>query len=48
MSLNMLMETPDGFDFTGADCLGWLQVAGFQETCIEPLVGPASMVVGFK
>src|SRR4029077_10123194 len=25
MSLNMLIETPGGFDYTGADCKGWMK-----------------------
>jgi len=48
MSLNMLIETPAGFDFTGADCTGWMQEAGFRQTRVEPLEGPDSMVVGIK
>jgi len=48
MSLNMLIETPGGFDFTGADCQGWMREAGFKETRVEHLVGPDSMVVGVK
>lgn len=48
MSLNMLIETPGGFDFTGADCAGWMKEAGFTSTRVEPLVGPDSMVVGIK
>ena len=48
MSLNMLIETPGGFDFTGADCTGWMKEAGFRETRVEHLVGPDSMVVGTK
>jgi hypothetical protein len=48
MSLNMLIETPDGFDFTGADCQGWMREAGFRETRVEHLVGGDSMVVGIK
>jgi hypothetical protein len=48
MSLNMLIETPGGFDYTGADCIGWLQEAGFRDCRVEHLVGPDSMVVGFK
>ena len=48
MSLNMLIETRDGFDFTGADCQGWLKEAGFRETRVEHLAGPDSMVVGVK
>jgi len=48
MSLNMLIETPGGFDFTGADCEGWMKAAGFQSTRVEHLVGPDSMVIGIK
>jgi precorrin-6B methylase 2 len=48
MSLNMLIETPGGFDYTGADCCGWMREAGFQEAYVEPLAGPDSMVVGIK
>ncbi len=48
MSLNMLIETPGGFDYTGADCEGWMKAAGFSSTRVEPLVGPDSMVVGIK
>jgi hypothetical protein len=32
MSLNMLIETPGGFDYSGADCTGWMKEAGFRET----------------
>lgn len=48
MSLNMLIETPGGFDYTGADCQGWMREAGFFETRVEHLLGPDSMVVGVK
>lgn len=48
MSLNMLIETPGGFDFTGADCQGWMKEAGFKDTRIVPLAGPDSMVIGIK
>jgi hypothetical protein len=48
MSLNMLIETPGGFDYTGADCSGWMKAAGFSSTRVELLVGPDSMVVGIK
>ncbi len=48
MSLNMLIETPGGFDYTGADCIGWMKEAGFRETRVEHLAGPDSMVVGIK
>ncbi len=48
MSLNMLVETPGGFDYTGADCQGWMKEAGFRETRVEHLVGPDSMVIGIR
>jgi hypothetical protein len=48
MSLNMLIETPGGFDYTGADCAGWMKEAGFSSTRVEHLVGPDSMVIGIK
>ena len=48
MSLNMLIETPGGFDYTAADCQAWMKEAGFRESYVEHLVGPDSMVVGIK
>jgi hypothetical protein len=48
MSLNMLIETAGGFDYTGADCQAWMTEAGFRETRVVRLVGPDSMVVGLK
>jgi hypothetical protein len=48
MSLNMLIETPAGFDYTPAQCDAWMREAGFRETYSQPLGGPESMVVGIK
>jgi len=48
MSLNMLIETPGGFDYTAADCSTWMKKVGFSKTRVEHLVGPDSMVVGIK
>jgi hypothetical protein len=48
MSLNMLIETSGGFDYSGADCAAWMKEAGFRETRVEHLVGPDSMVIGVK
>ena len=48
MSLNMLIETPGGFDYSGADCIGWMREAGFKECRVEHLTGPDSMVIGIK
>ncbi len=47
MSLNMLIEGL-GFDYTGADCRGWMADAGFKDSYVKHLVGPDSMVVGIK
>ena len=48
MSLNMLIEFGDAFDFTGADFAGWCREAGFREVEILPLTGPASAGVAYK
>jgi hypothetical protein len=48
MSLNMLIETELGFDYTAADCMGLMTDAGFTSTRAEHLVGPDSMVIGLK
>lgn len=48
MSLNMLIETSAGFDYTGAECQGWMKEAGFRETRVEYLAGPDSMVIGIR
>jgi hypothetical protein len=45
MSLNMLIETAGGFDYTGEDCLAWMREVGFSKPRIEPLVGPESMLL---
>ena len=47
MSLNMLIEGR-GFDYTGADCRGWMAEAGFKDSYVEALAGSESMVVGIK
>jgi SAM-dependent methyltransferase len=48
MSLNMLIETHGGFDFTGADCRRWMKQVGFKRTKVEKLAGPDAMVIGIK
>jgi O-methyltransferase/methyltransferase family protein len=48
MSLNMLIETEGGFDYSASDCMGWMAEAGFASTRAEHLVGPDSMVIGVK
>lgn len=48
ISLNMMIETPEGFDFTAADFDGWANEIGFSETSIMPLTGPSSAVIAIK
>ena len=48
MSLNMLIEFGDAFDFTGADFSGWCRDAGFTRFEVIPLAGPASAGVAYK
>lgn len=47
-SLNMLIETREGFDYTGAQAAKWLHAAGFREVRVEHLAGPDWMVVAIK
>lgn len=48
MSLNMLIEFGDAFDFTAADFSGWCRQVGFRTTEVIPLAGPASAGVAYK
>jgi precorrin-6B methylase 2 len=48
MSLNMLIETPEGYDFTASDFDGWAKESGFGRTYLLPLTGPSSAVVAVK
>jgi precorrin-6B methylase 2 len=48
MSLNMLIELPGGFDYTGAQFDAWCKEAGFERTEIVPLAGPSSAAVAYK
>lgn len=48
MSLNMLIETTEGYDFTAADFKEWSSEAGFVETTVMRLTGPTSAVVAIK
>jgi len=48
MSLNMLIEFGDAFDFTGGDFAGWCREVGFREVEILPLTGPASAGIAYK
>ncbi|MFV1977101.1 MAG: methyltransferase, partial [Candidatus Scalindua sp.] len=48
MSLNMLIETLEGFDFTAIDFEGWAKGIGFSKIEVMPLAGPTSAVIAFK
>jgi SAM-dependent methyltransferase len=48
MSLNMLIETPGGFEYTARQCESWLRDAGFVDTSQGPLAGPDTLVIGHK
>jgi O-methyltransferase domain/Dimerisation domain len=48
MSLNMLIELPGGFDYTGAQFEGWCTDAGFERTEILALAGPSSAAIAYK
>lgn len=48
MSLNMLVEFGDAFDFTGADFRSWCLEAGFAHCEVLPLAGPASAAIAYK
>ena len=47
-SLNMLIMTAGGFDFTGADCIEWMRETGFRDMHVEPLTSEQSMAIGLK
>jgi hypothetical protein len=48
MSLNMLIEFGDAFDYTGADFRAWCSEAGFRRFEFIPLAGPTSAAIAYK
>jgi 2-polyprenyl-3-methyl-5-hydroxy-6-metoxy-1,4-benzoquinol methylase len=48
MSLNMLIEFGDAFDYTAADFRQWCTAAGFTRFEVIPLAGPSSAAVAYK
>lgn len=48
MSLNMLIEFGDAFDFTGADFWKWCQEAGFRRYEVIHLAGACSAAIAYK
>lgn len=48
MSLNMLVEFGEAFDYSGADFQGWCREVGFQRFEVIHLFGPSSAAVAYK
>nr|WP_295926689.1 methyltransferase [uncultured Dyadobacter sp.] len=48
MSLNMLIETGTGFDYTLADFNRWARQTGFRSTSLLSLAGPTSAAIAIK
>lgn len=48
MSLNMLIEFGDAFDYSGADFRGWCSEVGFQRFDVIHLAGATSAAVAYK
>jgi hypothetical protein len=48
MSLNMLIEFGDAFDFSGEDFRSWCREAGFQRFEVIHLAGPCSAAIAYK
>ncbi len=48
MSLNMLIEFGDAFDYSGADFFKWCKEAGFKRFEIMHLAGPSSAAIAYK
>src|SRR5262245_14793624 len=47
-SLNIMLETRDGFEATTDQCAQWLRDAGFVRVTTRHVLGPTSMVLGYK
>jgi hypothetical protein len=48
MSLNMLIEFGDAFDYSGADFRGWCSLVGFKRFDVIHLAGPSSAAIAYK
>jgi precorrin-6B methylase 2 len=48
MSLNMLIEFGDAFDYSGSDFANWCREVGFSSFAVMPLTGPSSAAVAYK
>ena len=48
MSLNMLIEFGEAFDYSGADFREWCEEVGFQRFEVIYLAGPSSAAIAYK
>src|SRR5687767_9086598 len=48
MSLNMLIEFGDAFDYSAADFRKWCSEVGFKRFEVLPLAGPSSAAIAYK
>jgi hypothetical protein len=48
MSLNMLIEFGDAFDYSGSDFATWCREVGFSSFEVMPLTGPSNPAVAYK
>jgi hypothetical protein len=48
MSLKMLIEFGDAFDYSAADFAGWCREVGFRDIAVLPLTGIISAAVAYK
>jgi hypothetical protein len=48
MSLNMLIEFGDAFDYSGADFAGWCDEVGFERCDVMHLAGNSSAAIAYK
>jgi len=48
MSLSMLIESGDAFDFTGSDFAAWCHETGFRDIEIRPLASTNSVAIAYK
>lgn len=47
-SLNIMLETREGFEATTDQCATWLRDAGIVQITTQHVIGPTSMVFGYK
>jgi hypothetical protein len=47
-SLNMLLMSTGGSNFTSAECRAWMEATGFRKMDVEPLTVDQTMIVALK